>query len=97
MMTAAGRQEAFKYLVDRVVGPFAGVGPDLGISDRRTGELAYYRCCPPAPVPLTVLVGVAGPRRRVEEFFQPGKGLAALVAHQARSQAGRHRRRATPA
>jgi hypothetical protein len=37
---------------------------------RSTGELAYYRCYTPTPVPLTTLVRVAGSRWRVEEFFQ---------------------------
>lgn len=44
--------------------------------NRSTGELAYYRCYSPTPVPLTTLVRVAGSRWRVEEFFQSGKGLA---------------------
>jgi hypothetical protein len=35
-------------------------------------------------VPLGVLVRVAGSRWRVEEFFQSGKGLAALDEHQVR-------------
>ena len=52
--------------------------------NRSTGELAYYRCYSPASVPLTVLVQVAGSRWRVEEFFQSGKGLAALDEHQVR-------------
>ncbi|TXL87758.1 IS701 family transposase [Streptomyces sp. IB2014 016-6] len=52
--------------------------------NRSTGELAYYRCYSPEPVPLTTLVRVAGSRWRVEEFFQSGKGLAALDEHQVR-------------
>ncbi|HUZ51258.1 MAG TPA: IS701 family transposase [Streptosporangiaceae bacterium] len=52
--------------------------------NRSTGELAYYRYYSPASVPLTVLVQVAGSRWRVEEFFQSGKGLAALDEHQVR-------------
>ncbi|GAA3377128.1 IS701 family transposase [Streptomyces sannanensis] len=52
--------------------------------NRSSGELAYYRCYSPAPVPLTELVRVAGSRWRVEEFFQSGKGLAALDEHQVR-------------
>ncbi|GEC03527.1 hypothetical protein SSP24_11820 [Streptomyces spinoverrucosus] len=55
--------------------------------NRSTGELAYCRCYSPAPVPLTVLVRVAGSRWRVEEFFQSGKGLAALDEHQVRRYA----------
>lgn len=41
--------------------------------NRTTGELAYYRCYSPKPVPLTTLVRVAGSRWRVEETFQSGK------------------------
>ncbi|MFD5113021.1 IS701 family transposase [Streptomyces sp. NPDC058391] len=51
---------------------------------RTTGELAYYRCFSPDPAPLTALVRVAGSRWRVEETFQPGKGLAGLDEHQVR-------------
>ncbi|MGA5318755.1 IS701 family transposase [Streptomyces pseudogriseolus] len=52
--------------------------------NRSTSELAYYRCFSPAPVPLATLVRVAGSRWRVEEFFQAGKGLAALDQHRVR-------------
>lgn len=52
--------------------------------NRGTGELAFYRGCSPALVPLTELVRVAGSRWRVEEFFQSAKGLAALDEHQVR-------------
>jgi SRSO17 transposase len=52
--------------------------------NRTTGELAYYRCWSPAPVPLAALVRVAGSRWRVEETFQSGKGLAGLDEHQVR-------------
>lgn len=38
-------------------------------------------------MPLTTLVRVAGSRWRVEEFFQSGKGLAALDEHQVRRYA----------
>ncbi|NUK18029.1 IS701 family transposase, partial [Streptomyces lunaelactis] len=52
--------------------------------NRRTGELAYYRCHSTRPVTLTTLVKVAGSRWRVEETFQTGKGLAGLDEHQLR-------------
>ncbi|MEU2441368.1 IS701 family transposase [Streptomyces rubradiris] len=52
--------------------------------NRTTGELAYYRCFSPAPVPLATLVRVTGSRWRVEETFQAGKGLAGLDEHQLR-------------
>jgi hypothetical protein len=55
--------------------------------NRTTGEPAYYRCYSPRPVPLAELVRVAGSRWRVEEFFQAGKGLAALDEHQVRRDA----------
>jgi len=51
---------------------------------RQTGELAFYRCCSPRPVPLPVLVKVAGIRWSTEENFQAGKGLAGLDEHQVR-------------
>ncbi|MGH8276781.1 MAG: IS701 family transposase [Steroidobacteraceae bacterium] len=50
----------------------------------RSGELAFYRCYSPEPVPLRELVRVAGRRWTVEESFQTGKGLAGLDEHQVR-------------
>ena len=49
-----------------------------------TGELAFYRCFTPRPVPLAVLVRVAGRRWTVEERFQTAKGLVGLDQHQVR-------------
>jgi len=51
---------------------------------RDTGELAFYRCYSPHPVPPRELVRVAGRRWTVEESFQAGKGLAGLDEHQVR-------------
>jgi SRSO17 transposase len=48
------------------------------------GELAYYRCYSPQPVPLTELVRVAGTRWRIEESFQATKTLTGLDEHQVR-------------
>ncbi|NMI02334.1 IS701 family transposase [Pseudonocardia acidicola] len=48
------------------------------------GELAYYRCYSPHPVPLRELVRVAGARWTIEESFQVGKGLTGLDEHQVR-------------
>jgi hypothetical protein len=43
--------------------------------NQRTGELAYYRCSMPRPVPLAVLVRVAGRRWTIEMVFpQVAKG-----------------------
>ncbi|MGW3747324.1 IS701 family transposase [Streptomyces sp. NPDC005146] len=52
--------------------------------NRTTGELAFYRCWAPHPVPLAALVTVAGTRWKVEESFQTGKGLTGLDEHQVR-------------
>jgi len=52
--------------------------------NRRTGELAFYRCYCPRPVPLGLLVKVAGTRWTTEENFQAGKGLTGLDEHQVR-------------
>src|SRR5205823_846666 len=51
---------------------------------RRTGELAFYRCYSPRPVPLPALVKIAGIRWTTEENFQAGKGLTGLDEHQVR-------------
>jgi SRSO17 transposase len=51
---------------------------------RDTGELAFYRCYSPHPVPLRELVRVAGRRWTVEESFQAAKGLAGFDEHQVR-------------
>jgi SRSO17 transposase len=51
---------------------------------RRTGELAFYRCYSPRPVPLATLVKIAGLRWTTEENFQASKGLAGLDEHQVR-------------
>lgn len=53
--------------------------------NRRTGELAYYRCYAPQRVPLTALVRVAGRRWTVEESFQTSKGQTGLDEHQVRT------------
>lgn len=51
--------------------------------NRTTGELAFYRCWSPIPVPLRTLVKVAGIRWSIETCFQTGKGLG-LDEHQVR-------------
>jgi SRSO17 transposase len=52
--------------------------------NRRTGELAFYRCYSPQPVTLAALVKVAGLRWTIEENFQASKGLTGLDEHQVR-------------
>jgi SRSO17 transposase len=73
--------------------PPVGTRPDAGDTQcwwllvrrhRHSGELAFYRCYSPEPVPLRELVRVAGRRWTVEESFQAGKGLAGLDEHQVR-------------
>jgi SRSO17 transposase len=59
--------------------------------NRTTGELAFYRCYAPQPVPLRTLVRVAGMRWTVEESFQTGKGLTGLDQHQVRRWTSWHR------
>ncbi|WP_406048705.1 IS701 family transposase [Kribbella sp. NBC_00889] len=56
-----------------------------------TGELAFYRCYTPTPVPLATLVAVAGRRWTIEESFQAGKGLTGLDEHQIRRWTSWHR------
>jgi hypothetical protein len=58
---------------------------------RRTGELAFYLCWAPSPVPLNRLVRVAGTRWAVEESFQAAKGQVGLDHYQVRSWTGWHR------
>lgn len=71
--------------------------PDVGLCHvlvRRndsSGELAFYRCYSPAPVPLNQYVRVAGRRWTVEESFQSGKGLTGLDQHQVRTWTSWHR------
>jgi SRSO17 transposase len=56
-----------------------------------TGELAYYRCYAPRPVPLLALVRVAGIRWSIEETFQTAKGQVGLDHYQVRTWTGWHR------
>jgi SRSO17 transposase len=52
--------------------------------NRTTGELAFYRCWMPHPLPLATLVRVAGRRWSIEERIQTSKGLCGLDQHQVR-------------
>jgi SRSO17 transposase len=49
---------------------------------RYTGQLSYYRCWTPGPVPLSKLITVASARWRVEEDHQLSKQVAGLDAGQ---------------
>jgi hypothetical protein len=59
--------------------------------NRRTRELAFYRCYSATPVPLSTLVRAAGRRWTVEETFEASKGLAGLDEHQFRRWTSWHR------
>lgn len=85
---SAGRgakgQRFYDWAVIDLAYPVPGQRQLLIRRSRTTGELAYYHCYSPGPVPLTTLVRVAGSRWRVEETFQSEKGLAGLDEHQVR-------------
>jgi SRSO17 transposase len=66
-------------------------GHSLLIRRGSTGELAFYRCWSPAPVPLATLVRVAGLRWAVEESFQASKSQAGMDHYQVRTWTGWHR------
>jgi SRSO17 transposase len=70
-----------------------GDGPHWLLIRRRIsdGELAFYRAHASHPVPLALLVRVAGSRWKVEDGFAGGKELAALDEHQVRSWTSWHR------
>ncbi len=55
---------------------------DAGCWSAGTGELAFYRCFSPRPVPLSELARVAGRRWTIEETFQSSKGLTGPDEHQ---------------
>ncbi|WP_203903519.1 IS701 family transposase [Virgisporangium aliadipatigenens] len=59
--------------------------------NRTTGELAFYRCWSPHPVPLHHLVTVAGRRWSIEESFQATKSGLGLDQHQHRRWKAWHR------
>jgi SRSO17 transposase len=56
-----------------------------------TGELAFYRCWSPQPVPLSTLIRVAGRRWSIEETFQAAKTHIGLDHYQCRSWTAWHR------
>ncbi len=59
--------------------------------NRTTGELAFYVCWSPRPIPLHTLIRVAGSRWSIEELFQTGKGQVGLDHYQVRGWTGWHR------
>ena len=49
---------------------------------RYTGQLSYYRCWTPGPVPLSRLIATASARWKIEEDHQLSKQVAGLDAGQ---------------
>jgi hypothetical protein len=49
---------------------------------RYTGQLSFYRCWTPGPVPLSRLIAIASARWRIEEDHQLSKQVAGLDAGQ---------------
>jgi len=80
---AKGKRWYHWALID-IADPSAGHRWLLIRRNLATGEVAYFRCYSPAPVPLRTLVRTAGLRGTVEESFQAGKGLCGLDEHQVR-------------
>jgi len=71
-----------------------GTDPNRWLLIRRhpsTGELAYYLCWTPRPVPLAALVRVGGIRWSIEELFQAAKTHVGLDHYQVRGWTGWHR------
>jgi SRSO17 transposase len=66
-------------------------GHSLLIRRGSDGELAFYRCWSPAPVPLAVLVRAAGMRWSIEEQFQAAKSQVGLDHYQVRTWTAWHR------
>jgi Transposase DDE domain len=55
------------------------------------GELAFYRCWTPRPVPVATLIAVAGRRWSIEEAFQAAKTHIGLDHYQCRGWIAWHR------
>ena len=83
--TGAKGERLYDWALIDDVADGSGVRWVLLRRNRTTGELVFYRCYAPAPVPLTRLVLVAGRRWRVEVSFAQGKGLAGLDEPQMRT------------
>lgn len=75
----------YSWLLIDIVSAIPGHEWIMARRNDSTGELAYYRCWSPHPVPLRTLVGVAGRRWTIEESFQAAKGQAGLDEHQVRT------------
>src|SRR6185437_7428657 len=67
---------------DTLGGDGAGHSVLLARRHRYTGQLSYYRCWTPGPVPLSRLIAVATARWRIEEDHQLSKQAAGLDSGQ---------------
>jgi hypothetical protein len=72
----------------------AGHSVLLARRHRYTGQLSYYRCRTPGPVPLSKLIAITVARWRVEEDHQLAKQAAGLDAGQVIRWRSWHRRTA---
>lgn len=84
-------QRYYEWALADITGEGPGHHQILVRRNRRTRELAFYRCYSATRVPLSTLVRVAGRRWTVEETFQSGKDLAGLDQHQVRRWTSWHR------
>lgn len=64
------RDRFYDWAVMDLTDPHPGSSQLLIRRNRTTGELAFYRCFPPSPVPLTALVRVAGSRWRAGHYHR---------------------------
>jgi SRSO17 transposase len=67
---------------DTPAGHSGGHSVLLARRHRYTGQLSYYRCWTPGPVPLSKLIAVATARWRIEEDHQLSKQVAGLDSGQ---------------
>ena len=90
MRTGSGTKGTrhYDWAMLEVAGDDTPEGHDGGYSvllvrrHRYTGQLSYYRCWTPGPVPLSKLIAVATARWRVEEDHQLSKQVTGLDAGQ---------------
>lgn len=60
---------------------------------RFTGQLSFYRCWTPAPVPLSRLIAIASAKWRIEEYHQLPRAACPRRARAARYRGRRDNRR----
>ena len=75
----------YSWLLINIASTLLGVSGSWCDATIPPNELADYRRWSPHPVPLRILVRVAGRRWTIEESFQAAKGQAGLDEHQVRT------------